>query len=608
MNNRFAHITIEKAKKLKNHGQTALAHAMLDDALSLFPGNVGLLLERYASLFDTGVDTNLENLPPSVPENSSTLYQLGCLLAERGLYPVAREAFTKAIVANNSHVWAYNNLGLSNIELGRRQEAYTALVKAVELRPDSAKIHNNLANLYMLIYRLSDAVKHYQRAIELDPKFVDAYSNLGRAYCFCGDTRASETIHKALELDSTSRSAVDVLLFTSNYFANPPANIFEEHKRWATSVYFSDLKPTALVTGTKNSKIHIGYASADFRNHPVATFFEPVLRHFNRQAFEVYCYAQVPDPDATTTSLQNLGGNWRSTVGLSDHEMADLVRQDHIDIFVDLSGFTKGHRLGVFTLKPAPIQCSWLGYPNTTGLPQIDYRITDAIADPPGLTDHLYTEKLIRLPRTFLCYAPGTSSPTLPIAPGPITFCCFNHLPKVSDFLISMWARILKEVPETLLLMKSTFFADPVVCNMIRSRFKWHDINPERIVLREFTATKQEHLDLYGSCHIALDTYPYHGTTTTCEALWMGVPVVTLAGTSHVSRVGASILESIRAPELITYSCDEYVHRAVELARDPERVAHYRHALRPLMQDSALMDAEGFVSDLEAAFRKMLKQ
>jgi predicted O-linked N-acetylglucosamine transferase (SPINDLY family) len=316
----------------------------------------------------------------------------------------------------------------------------------------------------------------------------------------------------------------------------------------------------------------------------------------------------VPKPDEMTKKLQGLGGIWRSIVGISDQQLADQVRMDGVDILIDLSGFTEGHRLGTFVLKPAPIQCSWLGYPNTTGLSQIEYRITDEIADPPGMTEHLYTEKLIRLPRTFLCYVPGTDSPPIQPPDGPITFCCFNNLAKVSETVVSIWADILKALPEARLLLKSAILADFSVCRMVWSRFKEHGIEPDRIGTLGFTATKQEHLELYSSCHIALDTYPYHGTTTTCEALWMGVPVISLSGASHVSRVGTTILNAAGVPELSADSRDEYVKCAVELALSPGRIANYRHSLRSRMQSSALMDAPGFVSDLEEAFKVMLKR
>ncbi len=610
MNDRFIKITIEKAENFKKQGYVDQALAMLEEVISLFPDSSELRFQRSVTLIDAAryedARESLDDFLPDLPEHGNVLFRIGCFLAQKGLFHTANDAFSKAIISDDSNAWAYNNFGLCRIELGEHQDAYAALLKAVELKPDSAEFHNNLANLCLQLFRLDEAVRHYQQALELKPEYVDACSNLGRAYRLCGDSRGLAMVYRALELGPASRSAVDILLFSLNYYEQDPRKVFEEHKRWSAAVYSAGtVLPTGQVISRK--RIRIGYVSADFKNHPVATFFEPVLRHYDRNQFDVFCYAQVVNPDATTAQLQELGGIWRSTVGLSDQELADQIRMDGIDILIDLSGFTEGHRLGTFILKPAPVQCSWLGYPNTTGLPQIDFRVTDAVADPPGMTEHLYTEKLIRLPRTFLCYVPGTDSPPIHPPDGPVTFCCFNNLSKVSETLISIWADILKTLPGSRILLKSAFLADFSVCMRVWSRFKEHGIDPDRIGVRGFTATKQEHLELYGTCHIALDTYPYHGTTTTCEALWMGVPVISLSGASHVSRVGTTILSAVGIPELIAASRTEYIDTAVALARDRHRIARYRQTLRSQMQVSALLDAVGFVSDLEAAFKDMLR-
>jgi len=609
MNERFIKITIEKAELIEKQGNTSQALAVLNDALAIYPDNVDLNFQRIVVLINSGnfaaVSGYLDSFPQNLSDHSMALFRIGRLLYKNGLYQIALGAFSKAIEVDSFNAWAYNNLSLCNINLGNLPEAYTSLIKAIELKPDSAEFHNNIANLYMMVFRLSDAVRHYQRALILNPECVEAYTNLGRAYHLCGDSRGFATVLKALERDPSSRAAVDVLLLTLHYFEPNPLKIFDEHTRWAVSAYNAAPEPLNFSRIDRNN-IRIGFVSADFKAHPVATFFAPVLRHYDRNNFEVFCYSHVSNPDTTTFKLKEQGGLWRSVVGLSDHEMADLVRQDGIDILVDLSGFTEGNRLGTFALKPAPIQCTWLGYPNTTGLPQIDYRITDSISDPPGITDHLYTEHLVRLPQTFLCYSPETTDFPLHSPDGPITFCCFNHLPKLSEPLISMWAEILNVLPEAKLLLKSAFFCDQGVCNMLLSRFKARGVDTNKIDLRGFTATKTEHLQLYSRCHIALDTYPYHGTTTTCEALWMGVPVISLAGPSHVSRVGTSILTNVGVPELIAVSPDDYVTHAVELAHDRERINIYRNTLRMKIQSSALMDASSFVVDLETAFKEMV--
>jgi predicted O-linked N-acetylglucosamine transferase (SPINDLY family) len=612
MNHRFVKITIEKAEYFKNQGNIAQALALLEDALLLSPDNAEICFQLLVILINASryddVRLALKAFPLELPEHSNALIRIGCLLLNKGLQLIALKVFTKAIVADDSNAWAYNYFGVCNAELGNPSVAYTALARALELRPDSAEFHNNQANLCVQLFRLSDAIRHYQRALELKPDFILACSNLGRSYRLYSDNRGYALIYKALEQNPASRAAVDVALFSLNYTEEDPLTIFKEHKRLPSAAYHAE-QVNSFFPDKNKKAIRIGYVSADFKSHPVSTFFEPVLSHYDRNRFEIFCYSQVSNPDTVTEKLMGLGGIWRSIVTLSDQDVADQIRHDGIDILIDLSGYSDGNRLGVFILKPAPIQCSWLGYPNTTGLPQIDYRITDGVADPTGMTEHLYTETLIRLPRTFLCYLPGTTASPLPIPSEPgITFCCFNNLSKIPESLIAMWSSILKALPDARLLLKAAFLADFSICGIIWSRFEAQGVDPGRIGLRGFTATKQEHLELYGTCHIALDTYPYHGTTTTCEALWMGVPIISLAGTSHVSRVGTSILTAIGVPELIATSRDEYIALAVKLGRNSERIDFYRKTLRSRMQSSALMDGAGFVSDLEAAFLEILDQ
>jgi predicted O-linked N-acetylglucosamine transferase (SPINDLY family) len=307
--------------------------------------------------------------------------------------------------------------------------------------------------------------------------------------------------------------------------------------------------------------------------------------------------------------MKRFGGVWRPIFGLSDHEVANLVAADEIDILVDLAGHSKGNRLGVFALQPAPTQVTWLGYPNTTGLKQIDFRLTDSFADPPGMTEHLYSERLIRLPRSFLCYEPAISTPEVVDLPGqPVVFCCFNNYPKIADTILALWARILHAVPEAILSLKCAQLGDLGVRTRLITRFAALGIDSAQLVISGFETNREEHLQRYGQCHIALDTFPYNGTTTTCEALWMGVPVVTLAGRSHVSRVGASIANNIGTPELVATSAEQYVDIALSLANDPVRIQAYRNTLRARLSRSPLMDAGSFTSDFEKSYRWIFGQ
>jgi predicted O-linked N-acetylglucosamine transferase (SPINDLY family) len=297
---------------------------------------------------------------------------------------------------------------------------------------------------------------------------------------------------------------------------------------------------------------------------------------------------------------------WRDIKGLPDEQAAEMVRADKISILVDLSGHSSGNRLGLFALKPAPVQVSWLGYPHSTGLRQMDYFLTDALCDPPGLTDQLYTEKLIRLPGSFCCYLPPVDfpvvSPPPSVASGNITFGSFNSFAKVNDQLIEIWSKLLFRVPGSRLFLKSMCLGDRAVQQAVLTKFRTFGVSEDRIALLSTVDSPLDHLALYSQIDIALDTYPYHGTTTTCEALWMGVPVVTLAGRCHAARVGVSLLSSARLETLIAGSPEEYVDIAVNLANDNELRGRMRDNLRLIFATSPLMDAVRVTREVESVY------
>jgi predicted O-linked N-acetylglucosamine transferase (SPINDLY family) len=355
--------------------------------------------------------------------------------------------------------------------------------------------------------------------------------------------------------------------------------------------------------------LKIGYVSADFRIHSVARFFETLLANHNRDSVETFCYADIESSDHVSERLASLSDHWCPVRGLTDDELAGKVYADEIDILVDLGGHTANNRLCMFALKPAPIQVSWLGYPDTTGLTSMDYRVTDARADPPGKTDRWYSEDLLRLPNGFLCYRPPRDSESvtpLPVAGrGFITFGSFNALPKVTRKVVSVWASILTSVPNSRLIMKNKSFIDPATRQRYQSLFEEHAIDPDRIDLLGWVSGVNAHMALYGSVDIGLDTFPYNGTTTTCEALWMGVPVLTLQGMTHVERVGASLLSRLDLHDWIAGDPDQYVRKAVEHAQDTRELATLRKNLRDRMRASSLCDGRSFARDMEHAYRSI---
>lgn len=611
---RFIAISIEKVIKLHEAGYTDEAIVQYADLLSLYPDNDEIIF-RLAKLY-LAADRAEEALPllKGIPARSSyyaeALYLLGTLLGARRDFIGGVDCLTRLLEINDGRVEYYNHLARYMIELGRPEEAERYLLKSIQLVPDHADTYNYLGNLFVRYWRLAEAGKQYRRAIELQPDDACAYSNLAWITALEGKIdEAVELFYTALKLQPDFRIAASNLLFTLNYSDScTPEQVRDEHFRLA-EIYNVPVPQNLIRQRRPEEKIRIGYVSGDFRTHSVAFFFEPVLQNHNRDNFEIFCYDMVSIPDETTGRLMNLGCEWRTIYGLSDSKVAEMIAADGIDILVDLAGHTEGNRLGVFALRPAPVQVTWLGYPNTTGLNQMDFRLTDSLADPTGMTDHLYSETLVRLPRSFICYAPPISAPAVAARPeGPITFCCFNNFPKISDTTINLWARVLKSVPGSLISLKNGSLRDEGVREQLIARFAAHGIDRSRLILAARSMTSEEHLQRYGTCHIALDTYPYNGTTTTCEALWMGLPVVTLAGPCHAARVGGSILENSGMSELIALNADQFVDIAVSLAQDPDRLLKYRHSLRGQLSRSPLADAISFTDELEQAYRRMLEQ
>jgi protein O-GlcNAc transferase len=355
-------------------------------------------------------------------------------------------------------------------------------------------------------------------------------------------------------------------------------------------------------------RLRVGYVSADLGRHPVGYFLAPVLAAHDRAGFAIHCYSARTAEDDITARCKAASESWQIVAGLDDAALAERIRADGIDILVDLAGHTGDNRLRCFALKPAPVQVTWLGYPGTTGLREIDYRLTDAIVDPVGAADALSSEILVRLPNGFLCYTPPAGfDPAAPPAStaGGITFGSFNNLAKFDAEAAALWARILHRVPGSRLLLKSLQTADPPSWRRYLALFAAHGIAADRVVALPWLPSAADNLAAYGQLDIALDPFPYNGTTTSCDALWMGVPVVTLAGNRHAGRVGASIVRRLGMAELIAATPDDYVEIAVRLAADPGRLAALRGELRERFRASPLHDSRGLARDIEAAYRTM---
>ena len=503
--------------------------------------------------------------------------------------------------------------GVLRHQESRYQEALDFMLRGIAKLPGVANLHYNLGKLYDDLERYPEAIVEYRRAIEINPNHILAHNNLGLALREIGQfDLAIESLTRAVVLQPTTQKLVQNLVSTLNYAPDmQPADIFASHEHFGQQFERPIARFARRAGENKNSArpLRIGYVSPDFRQHSVAHFIEPVLAAHDKKKFEVFCYYNDTVSDDTTLRIQSLVPHWRVIAELSDHIAARKVQEDQIDILVDLAGHTNRNSLMMFARKPAPVQVTWLGYPNTTGFSCMDYRITDALCDPVGMTDSLHTEKLIRLPDCFSCFTPPAQSPTIGALParngGEIMFGSFNYFIKMNEQVIETWARILARVANSRLTLKYRSLNSESVQTVVRTAFAKHGVTRERLVLLGNDASQLDHLARYNSIDIALDPFPYNGTTTTCDALWMGVPVIALAGRTHVARVGVSQLTNIGLSELIAADVDSYVDIAVALANDLPRLTQLRGSLRERMKTSPLMDAPRFTRNLERAFHEM---
>ncbi len=536
---------------------------------------------------------------------------LGCLLEASGRLEEAIGCFEQAARLDPSLAQAHYNLANAHKRRGDAAQALAGLARAIALEPSHPDWLCNLANLQYDRLDLDEAESNLRRAIAADPGYAPAQVSL--AVVLLGTGRVEEALaayDAALALGRDPATESSKLLALHYRDGERGSALAQAHAAWYERHAAGEARMTQHTRRTRpGRRLNIGYVSPDFRRHPVAHFIEPVLAAHDRSAFRVFCYSSGDLPDAVTDRLRGKSDFWRDIGPLPDPIVADRVRADGIDILVDLAGHTAGGRLLLFARKPAPVQVSWLGYPGTTGLRTMDYRITDAVADPPDMDASGYAEQLVRLPNGFLCYAPPADAPDVGPLPalrsGRVTFGCFNNLPKVTPDMVALWSELLRALPGARLLLKSWGLAAASARRRLRGLFAMHGIAAERLELLAAEANPAAHLARYAEVDVALDVFPYNGVTTSCEALWMGVPVVTLAGTTHVARAGASLLQAAGLPMLIARSPSEYVAKACALVGDTRELGALRAGMRARLRDSALLDAPGFTRALEDAYRRM---
>jgi len=549
------------------------------------------------------------------PNDPAVRRNLAIALAQAGRVDEAIAHFQAVVDLRPQEAEGYYNLGTAYLSRSRYKDAALALRRAVDMEPDRAEGQCNLGAAYRALWKFDDAIRHYKRALELQPNYPDAWYNLGATYhALIRLPEAMDCYRKALELRPDFHIAHSSILLGMHYQVPFDARaIFEEAKRWDAR-HGVPRRTNAAHANVRDPerRLRIGYVSADFFQHSVAFFLESILEHHDQTRFEVFCYSSTTQPDTTSKRLQTYVDHWRQVTNVPDERLVQMIRADAIDVLIDLSGHTSHNRMTVFAAKPAPVQVSYLGFPNTTGLSAIDYRLTDPVADPPREGDELYVEKLVRLPRTGWCYRPPVEAPEPAGLPAPtkgfVTFGSFNNLAKVNEGVIAAWAKILRSLPDSRLLIKSPTLEEASVKQRLLDAFSSQGIDPGRLEMIGRIIGYHDHLSKYHQVDLSLDAFAYNGTTTTCESLWMGVPVVTLAGDHHVSRVGLSLLTQVGLGELVARSEEEYVETAVMLARDLDRLTALREGLRERMTESSLCDAERFTREFEEALRGMWRK
>jgi predicted O-linked N-acetylglucosamine transferase (SPINDLY family) len=492
---------------------------------------------------------------------------------------------------------------------GLNESSLATLRVLLAQHPNRPEIRLALAQTLDRRKHLSEAIALYRELLALAPDDESLHTALGNCLARLG--RITEALpHYRRTAPPSDPAAYSSVLGSLNYDTglSPPA-VFEEHRDWGARCIAAGGQAAVSLSNDRapDRRLRIGYVSPDFRQHPVSHLFVPTLEQHDRGRFEIFCYHSHRDHDAVTAHVKGLADGWREVAGTPDADLRAQIRADRIDVLVDLAGHTTHGRVTAFAARSAPVQVSWLGYFNTTGLPTMDYFITDSHSSPPD-QDRYFTERLVRLPHTRFCYQPPPFAPAigpLPmLARGQVTFGCFNNIAKLNDNVLRLWARVLDAVPESRLEIRSIGLADAPNARRLRAQFTEHGVAPDRIALHPYSA-QADLLGAYNGIDLALDPFPFGGGLTSLEALWMGVPVVTLAQAMIPGRQTLCFLRNTGLDECIAGDENAYVSIARTLAGAPATLADIRAALRPRMQASQLVDAGRYTRDLESAYRRM---
>jgi protein O-GlcNAc transferase len=596
---------------LQNRGRSSEAIESLQRAIALNPNEPRFYTNAVPALFALGrLDHAIQACQKAIalkPGYADAYYQMGLAHRMKGEFDSAIACYRRAVESDANHAPAWNALGLRLKDRGEPEEAMGCYEQALKVNPRFADAHNNMGILFKGAGYLDQALASFHAALNLRPDNAETLANVGSVLKDMGNINgALDATRQAMRLKPNPQFGSN-LLYTMLFDEQiDPRQLCEAHRQWAAQ-FAPPADRVEVRDASPDRRLRVGYVSPDFRDHPIGRFMLPLLRNHDHAAFEVCCYSDVMRADAMTRELIRHADVWRETRGLSDDALLRLIREDRIDVLIDLTMHMESNRMPVFARRAAPVQATYLAYAGTTGMPAMDYRLTDALLDPPGEHDSFYTERSIYL-KGYWCYlAPSEVAEPgeLPAgANGFVTFGSMNNFCKITSSTFSTWVELLKQIPTARMIIHAREGSHR---RQMLPRFANAGVEPARI---EFAGIQslREYFDVYRRIDIALDPFPYPGGTTTCDALWMGVPVVTLPGESGISRSGLSILSHVGSTEWVARDSDDYVQIAMRLAADPTTLAHHRRALRDRMLASPLMDAKAFARDFESAIRHMRAQ
>ena len=610
--------------------------------------NIGLMLLEQKK-YDEAIEYSQKVISLD-PGYVDALFNIGSAMQSTNNYAGAVEYYEKVLAINPDYYLAHNNLGIIHQAQYDFDKAIEHYERAISIQPETADAYINMGNVFRNRGDVQKTVEYYKKSVSLKPSLVGLSNLCGYQKELCNYEEVRDLSEKILEYNELDKSDLagihDTYIQTCewkkasgtierlrNAKLNPEARdvfagsfmefcaitdlsldeISEQHKKWG-ELTEREAKPFEHdkrgSTGTEKRKLRIGYSSPDLREHSVGYLIKDIIASHNHKEFEIVCYANFfeKEKDVFTQEMINSGAVFKYVRDLSDRAVAEEIYKDKIDILIDLAGHTSGHRLRAFACKPAPIQITYLGYPNTTGLSRMDYRLTDRYAESGRENDYRYSEKLIRLTNCFLGF--NGFGDVVPAEVkghrrGGIIFGCFNNIQKLTPKAVELWSKILKEVDGSELHLKAKQLNTRFIWDNIVKEFAKHGISDERIKCLGYTVTREEHLRLYNSIDISLDTFPYNGTVTTLEALWMNMPVITLVGESHAQRVSYSILKNLNLDQLIAFTEEEYVSKSIELAEHPELIRELKTKMRKNLLASSICNPKVITREMELNFKRI---